>query len=95
MGIFDKRGEAKKVEPRNLDKDNPVIKKAEALADSYQKILKGWERNLPLIEKKICEIAKSKTYDYDSKIYYCKRIMRKFGGDIRLVKDLVDKHKDH
>ena len=96
MGIFD-RVTSKKVTkgeqgPRNLDKDNPVIKKAEAKADSIQKILKGWERNLPVIEKRISEIAKSETYDYDSKIYFAKRIVRKFGGDVRIVKPLVDKY---
>lgn len=97
MGIFDARETSKKVSkgeqaPRNLDKENPVIKKAEAKADSIQKILKGWERNLPLIEKKIREIAKTNTYDYESKIYYSKRIVRKFGGDVKIVKALVDKY---
>lgn len=100
MGIFHKdespRETSKKVSdgkqaPRNLDKSNPVIKKAEAYADSIQKILKGWERNMPQIEKQIKAIAKVSTYDYDSKVYHAKRIIRKYGGDAKIAKSLIDK----
>lgn len=97
MGIFTPREESKKVSkgeqaPRNLDKSNKVIKEAEKKADSIQKILKGWERNLPQINKLIKNICTVDTYDYDSKVYHAKRIIRKYGGDIKLAKSLVDKY---
>lgn len=97
MGIFNPREKSKEISkgkefPRNLDKNNKVIQEAEKYADSIQKILKGWERNLPQIEKLIKNIAKNDTYDYDSKVYQAKRILRKWGGDTRLAKGIVDKY---
>lgn len=88
--------------PRNLDKDNDdkkyarkndsILKQAEEKQESIQKILKGWERNLPQIEKLIKAIAKAPNYDYESRVYQAKRILRKWGGDQRLAKRLVDKY---
>jgi DNA repair exonuclease SbcCD ATPase subunit len=98
MGAFDslrkKNEEVTKgsQKPRNLDVNNDVIKKAEEKAESIQKILKGWERNLPQIEKLIKAIAKAPNYDYESRVYQAKRILRKWGGDQKLAKRLVDKY---
>lgn len=97
MGIFNPRKKSEEISegkqyPRNLDKKNEVIRKAEEKNESLSKILKGWERNLPQIEKLIKSIAKNDTYDYDSKIYQAKRILRKWGGDTKLAKGIVDKY---
>jgi hypothetical protein len=106
MGVF-YRDDAEKItkgkqKPKNLDannddkpfarKNDKILSDAQERAESLQKILKNWERNMPQIEKQIRAISKVATYDYESKVYLAKRVIRKYGGDYRLAKKLIDEY---
>lgn len=74
-----------------IDRKNPK----KPFVEEKSKILKGWERNLPQIEKLIKAIASKATYSYEEKVYQAMRILRKFGGNTNLGKSLVDKYVIH
>lgn len=100
MGIFGSaREESKAVSqgkqaPRNLDRKNTQIAKALEYSDSIQSVLDGWERNLDkikkLIDAKLIELDEEKA-DEDTKTFWVKRILRKWGGPASMYKDLIPK----
>lgn len=77
--------------PRNLDKNNPVIKKAEEYAASIQKVTPGWEKYMPAIEKYAKEICAKSKYDFDSKVYFVTKKIRKYNGDGRVATSIVSR----
>lgn len=70
--------------PQNLDTSNETVKKYTSLANENQKILKGWERNRDKIESQVKrKLAKIPEADHFTKEYHVRKIVRRWGGDIK------------